>query len=470
MNMQALKFLPLVVLCLFAALLVFWFLEPAPDVGGVGVPLPKPTLSLKDEAKSLKGELFKGKAQPSSIEGNWAQFRGPDLSSISLEKHQLANSWPGEGPPRLWERDLSKGHGGAVIHKGRIFILDYDTEKLEDVIRCLNFENGQEIWRYSYPVKTKNNHGITRSVPAVNDKYLISLGPKGQLFCLDSQSGEYLWSKSLVLEYEATVPKWYSGQCPLLMKDKVIVAPCGKKAFVIQIDCATGEVDWQSDNKMRWEMTHTSVSPMTLKGGQKTYVYSGSGGVAGVSADNGDVLWVNREWKIKIAACASPLVIDEERLFLSAGYSAGCMMIKIFQDSEGVWQSEKVFQLPEKKFGSVQHTPILYKDHIYGTRPNYELVCMTLDGEIKWQSGVVKFGIGPYMMIQDKMFLLDSKSCDLTMISVNPDQYDQLLRLNLWDGHDAYGLMAYSHGILILRDLKKMVALDISLNGYKKIF
>lgn len=468
--MKIINLVPVFALLMALSGLGYWFLQPAPDVGGMGVPIPKPKPSMKDEELSLKGALTKGSAVPSDLKGEWAQFRGPDLTSMSKDSRDLLEEWPEGGPAKVWEIELSKGHGGAVVHKGMAYVLDYDTESLQDVIRCLNFETGKEIWRYAYPVKTKNNHGITRSVPAVNDDYVVTIGPKAQIYCLNSKTGEFLWSKSMVLEYESVIPKWYSGQCPLMVGNKAIVAPCGPKGFVIQIDCATGKVDWTSENKMRWDMTHTSITPMTLKGGKKTYVYSGSGGVAGVDAENGEVLWVNRKWKIKIAACASPLVIDEERLFLSAGYSAGSMMIKIYQDAEGVWQSDEVFKLPESKFGSVQHTPIFYQDHIYGTRPNGELVCLNLEGKVLWSSGVIKFGIGPYMMIQDKMILLDSKTCDLTMVDVSPDAYKQVAQVNLWEGHDAYGLMTYVHGLLILRDLKKMVALDITLDGFKKVF
>jgi len=468
--MKAITYVPIIALLLALAGLGFWFLQPAPDVGGMGVPIPKPKASLKDEQMSLSGVLKKGSAEPSELTGEWAQFRGPKLSSKIEDSRSLLESWPETGPQKVWQIELSKGHGGAVVHKGRAYILDYNTETLEDVIRCLNFETSKEIWSYAYPVKTKNNHGITRSVPAVNDDYVVTLGPKAQVYCLNAKTGEFVWNKSLVLEYETEIPKWYSGQCPLMVaNNKVIIAPCGPKGFVIQVDCATGKVDWTAENKMRWDMTHTSVTPMTLKGGKQTYVYSGSGGVAGVDAENGEVLWVNREWKIKIAACASPLVIDEERVFLSAGYSAGCMMIRVFKDDKGEWGSKEMFSLLESKFGSVQHTPILHEGHIYGTRPNGELVCLDLEGKIKWESGVSKFGIGPYMMVQDKMFLLDSKTCDLSMVEINPESYKEMAKVNLWEGHDAYGLMAYVHGLLIVRDLKYMAALDITQDGFKKV-
>jgi outer membrane protein assembly factor BamB len=467
--MKAISIIPALVLATALGAMGFWMMAPPPDVGGMGVPIPKPKPSMKDEEKSLLGALNPGSAKSSSLSGSWAQFRGNKLDSKSSDPRSILTEWPDNGPSVVWKTKLSKGHGGASIHQGKAYILDYNTETFADVIRCLNVETGQEIWNYAYPVKTKNNHGITRSVPAVNDRFVVTLGPKAQVYCLDAQTGAFIWSKSLVLEYGTVIPKWYSGQCPLMVGEKVLIAPCGPKGFVIQVDCATGQVDWTAENSMRWDMTHTSITPMTLAGGIETYVYSGSGGVAGVDVKTGEVLWVNRQWKIKIAACASPVVIDQERLFLSAGYSAGCMMIRIFKDDEGNWDSKVIFKLEEKAFGSVQHTPILHEGFLYGTRPNGELVCLSLEGQVKWASGIQKYGIGPYMMIGSRMFLLDSKTCDLALVDIQPSAFSPIERKNLWDGHDAYGLMAYNHGLLLLRDLNTMVALDISVGGYKVI-
>lgn len=467
--MKIVSIIPAVVLVAALGAMGLWMMAPPPDVGGMGVPIPKPKPSMRDEEKSLTGTLVPGSGGPSSLVGDWSQFRGNALDSKSQDSRSILTEWPDGGPSVIWTTQLSKGHGGASIHNGRAYILDYDTETFADVVRCLNLETGQELWSFTYPIKIKNNHGITRSVPAVNDRYVVTIGAKAQVYCLDAKTGEFIWSKSLVLDYGTVIPKWYSGQCPLMVGDKVIVAPSGPKGFMIQIDCASGEVEWTAKNSMRWDMTHTSITPMTLKGGVETYVYSGSGGVAGVDAKTGEVLWVNRQWKIKIAACASPVVIDEERIFLSAGYSAGCMMIRVFQGEDGKWDSEAIFKLEERDFGSVQHTPILHDGYLYGTRPNGELVCLSLDGEVKWASGVQKYGIGPYMMIGSRMILLDSKTCDLALVDIQPDSFAPIERKNLWDGHDAYGLMAYAHGLLVLRDLNTMVALDISSGGYKAV-
>jgi len=42
-------------------------------------------------------------------------------------------------------------------------------------------------------------------------------------------------------------------------------------------------------------MTHSSILATTYKG-QPVYVYCGSGGVVGVSAKDGKILWDTTEW------------------------------------------------------------------------------------------------------------------------------------------------------------------------------
>lgn len=467
MSNVFIKVLPVGIIMLMIGAVYFWVSFEGRDVAVKGVPIPKAKLSNEDQVKSLKGDLKTGTGKSSQITGDWSRFRGPDLDGISKDKTPLNTSW-GKKLPVIWEMELAKGHGGAVIHKGRVYVLDYDNETMSDLLRCFSLETSEEIWSFRYPIKTKTYHGITRSVPAVNDKYVVTIGPKAQVFCLRSDTGEFLWSKSLVLDYETEIPKWYSGQCPLLEGDVTIIAPSGPKGFIAKYDCETGRTIWLTENTLGWDMTHTSIAPMKLPG-VDTYVYSGSGGVAAVEKETGKLLWSNRKWKIKIAACATPLPIDEERLFLSAGYGAGAMMIHIFKTEQKIWDTEVLYKLEEKIFGSVQHTPILYKGDIYGTKVSGELVCLGLDGKIKWDSGTKRFGIGPYMMIQDKMILLDSKTCDLTLVEINNSSYKELSSLNLFEGHDAYGLMAYTKGLLIVRDLKKMQCLDISQSGYKNL-
>ena len=151
------------------------------------------------------------------------------------------------------------------MRAGRAYVLDYDQTARRDVLRCLSLADGQEIWNRSYPIEVKRNHGMSRTVPTVTDKYVVTLGPKCQVLCVDAQSGDYRWGIDLVREYHAKVPAWYAGQCPLIDGDKVILAP-GGDALLIAVDCATGKVLWKTPNPHGWNMTHSSIIPITFHG------------------------------------------------------------------------------------------------------------------------------------------------------------------------------------------------------------
>jgi len=123
--------------------------------------------------------LTKSDGVPANLPGAWPRFRGPNYDAISSEKGTLATAWPAEGPRVLWSVDVGEGYAGAAVLDGRAYLLDYDQGKQADVVRCLSLNDGKEIWRYSYPVKVKRDHGMSRTVPAVTDKYIVTLGPRG---------------------------------------------------------------------------------------------------------------------------------------------------------------------------------------------------------------------------------------------------------------------------------------------------
>jgi len=110
------------------------------------------------EPIEIKGQLIKLEGTAANLPGAWPRFRGSNFDGISSQEISLATSWPEQGPPLLWSIDVGEGHAGAAILAGRVYVLDYDRENKSDVIRCLSLADGNDIWRYSYPVKVKRNH------------------------------------------------------------------------------------------------------------------------------------------------------------------------------------------------------------------------------------------------------------------------------------------------------------------------
>jgi outer membrane protein assembly factor BamB len=340
-----------------------------------------------------------------------------------------------------------------------LYLTDYDHTGQADALRCLSLADGQEIWRYTYPVKVKRNHGMSRTIPAVTEKYAVSLGPKCHLICVDAKSGELRWKKDLVREFNTEVPPWYAGQCPLLDGDRLILGT-GGDALVIAVDLATGKVLWKSPNPEQWQMTHSSVTPVMFRG-RRMYVYCASGGVAGVAAEDGALLWQTPDWKISMANVPSPLDMGEGRIFLSGGYNAGSMMLQL-QEEGGQLKAQTLFKLKPAVFGAAQQTPILYQDHLFGVRPDGQLVCLTRQGKTVWESGAAsKFGLGPFLIAQDLLLAMDDDGL-LTLAEASTSAFRKLAQARVLEGPDAWGPMALADGRLVLRDLHHLVCLDLT--------
>ena len=415
--------------------------------------------------EQLKGELVSFDGVPADLPGAWPRFRGANFDAIGNVDAELARTWPADGPRALWSIDVGEGYAGAAILAGRVYVLDYDRENQADVIRCLSLEDGRDIWRYSYPVKVKRWHGMSRTVPAVTEKYVVTMGPKCHVTCLDSMTGEFHWMFDLVGQFNTKVPQWYTGQCPLIDEDKAIIAPAGD-VLMMAVDCQTGQIVWQTPNPDGWVMTHSSVVPMEFNG-RRFYVYCGGdhikGGVVGVSAEDGSILWRTDQWKVRFNV-PTPVVIGPDRIFLTAGYGQyenGCMMLRL-TEADGKISVESEFLHTTDVFGSIQQSPIYYDGYIYGVRLDEQLVCLDLDGNVVWTStSAHKFGFGPYTIVNGLIYIMND-SGELTLAQASPSGYIQLAQAKVMDGHESWGPMAVASGRLIVRDTERMMCLDVS--------
>ena len=449
-----------VFLAVLGGFLVYDLVNTAPDAE-VSLRLPGESEEPTEEVGPVKieGELAVFDGVGSDIAGAWPWFRGANYDAISLEKEvKLAGSWPDEGPGVVWSVDVGEGYAGPAILNGKVYLVDYDKEKQCDVIRCLSLEDGRDIWRYSYPVKIKYNHGMSRTVPAVTDKYIVSMGPKCHVTCLDSETGSFRWMLNLPREYNTEVPLWYAGQCPLIEDGRAIIAPAGD-VLMMAVDCQSGEVVWEAENRHGWTMTHSSILPMEFAG-KRMYVYCGSGGVAGVSAEDGSILWETFDWKMRTNV-PSPVVVGDGMIFFCAGYGKGSLMLRL-TEADGKIVPETMFTLKPKVFGSEQHTPVFYDGHIYGVRPDWQLVCLDLEGSVVWtSSSSYDFKkLGPFMVANGFIYAMNGEG-KLTLAEASSKGFKVLSEAQVLDGIESWAPMAIASGRLIVRDLTKMVCLDV---------
>ena len=465
------KFVAVLIL-ITMGLLVWWMRKDPTQTFTTSVPGMDNRIEKNDLEREVIniGEYYVSfKESASELTGRWPRFRGEDFDNISKSEVQLINNFEGNKPEILWSVNLGEGHAGPAIYKGAVYLLDYDEEIRADMLRCFSLTDGEESWRRWYNINLKRNHGMSRTVPAVTEKYILTMGPRAHVMCVDRENGNFRWGIDIEKEYATEVPFWYTGQCPLIDDNKAIIAT-GGKAILIAVDCETGEVLWETPNKNGWAMSHSSVMPYSFKG-RKMYVYSAIGGACGIAAegtDAGQVLWETSAWNHKVVA-PSPVCLPDGKIFLSAGYGAGSMVLQLIE-TENKCEVEILQEYsPKEGLASEQQTPIYFQGHLLGILPKdggtlrNQLVCVSPDDcqKVVWSSGQTnRFGLGPYMIADNKLFILGDDAT-LTIVQPSIKQYIQIDQVKLFEGHDAWAPLAVADGYLLLRDSKKMVCLDM---------
>jgi outer membrane protein assembly factor BamB len=404
------------------------------------------------------------------LKGRWPGFRGPGRDNVAGDAGPLASSWPEVGPRLLWSIPLGDGHAMPALAEGSLYLLDYDEARGGDCLLCLNADTGQQRWEHLYAVKTKRNHGISRTVVSTDGDAVVSVGPQCLTLCLDAGRGAYRWGFSMTSRYGSKVPLWYTGQCPLIENGVAVLAPAGTNVLLCGVDVKSGSTVFETPNPGGLAMSHSSVMVLSADG-VRQYVYAALGGIVGVAAEGaerGKLLWRTDAFTPSVIA-PSPVPLPQGRFFMTAGYGSGGAMFRVRKSAES-WRAELLFKTDRKQFASEQQTPVFLDGLLYAVLPSdgggdcQQLVCMTPEGERVWASGKEHvFGLGPYLATSEGvMFLLDD-SGTLSMARVGRAGFALLGRHRLMEGkgRDAWGPMVLVKGRLFLRDSARLYCLDV---------
>lgn len=453
-----------------------WYLifQPSSDLIASLPGMDNRPKSLGENDSVLIGEFFEVFSEfEQNSSGSWPRFRGSEFNNISKDPTPIAETWSIDGPPIVWQIELGEGHAGPAIHKGKVYVLDYEEKLRADMLRVFSFKTGEELWRRWYNVLIKRNHGMSRSIPTVTDEVVLTIGPRCHIMCSNIETGNLLWSMDLIRDYGATLPQWYTAQCPLIDDDIAVIA-IGGDNLVVGVDILSGEIMWETPNPDEWKMSHSSVFTTTFHG-KKTYVYMAVGGIVGISAegdDVGQILWKTMAWDPTVVA-TSPVFTDNNEIIVTTGYGAGGARLRILKSEMGFDVILVEEHTPKQGLASEQQTPILAEEFLWTINPKdagalrNQLACYHVSDLINpvWTSGKEnRYGLGPYLLIGDKMFLMNDDS-ELFLYKITENKSATLLAQHkvFEDGTDAWGPMAYIDGYLILRDSHKMVSLYVGL-------
>ncbi len=434
----------------------------------------------------------------SAFSADWPQYYGPGRDGTSTEKG-LLRTWPKEGPKVLWTAPLGAGFGGPAVSAGKVYLLDRD-DKVGDTLRVYDLSNGKELWNFAYPGPGKVEFPGSRSTPTVDGDRVYTVGLLGEMYCFSATTRKALWHKNIWTDFGGgsgvpaspfappaeggQVPIWGIVQNPLIYRDLLIVASQAPQAGVVAYDKATGEVKWKTaplsgaTSKSSPLNSGTSyVSPSLVKiGGEDQLVMitaaqgfgraSSGGRVNGIDPLTGKILWTHTNFNCWIPV-AHAVDAGEGRMLLAGGYNAGSAMIQVAKSAEGTFVVTELFKNPD--FGSHTQPAILHQDHFYGQYTTNErrdgLVCMSTSGEVKWKTGQNPAFVKGGAILADGLILATDGGKKLYLIDPDPAGFKPLASAELLDAGNNWAPIALSDGKLLIRDQKKLIALQVGQSG-----
>ena len=349
---------------------------------------------------------------------DWPQWRGPDRSDVSKETG-LLKSWPEGGPKRVWlYENAGNGYSGPAIVAGKFYTIG--TRDGKEVLIALDANTGKELWVASLSEILQNNWGMgPRGTPTVDGDRIYALTGPGGLFCVSAKDGKVLWQTTMQ-KLGGSVPRWGYAESVLVDGDQVVCTPGGSKGAVAALDKMAGKVRWQS-TAFTDPAHYASIVPATINGTAQ-YVQRTEKSIVGIGAKDGQVLWKTDFPNGRTAVIPTPIVRGNE-VYVTAGYGAGCKMVRIGAGNE-------VTVVYENKVMKNHHGgAILIGDHVYGhADPGW--VCQDFKtGAEVWNHR--QFGKGAIGYADGMLYCLEESSGTVALVEASPKGWKEHGRLVL---------------------------------------
>jgi len=388
---------------------------------------------------------------------DWPQWRGINRDGIS-EEAGLLKTWPEEGPKLLWSATgIEAGFSSPSIANGVIYVTGMKDNK--EILFALDL-NGNIKWSKEYGKAFSQSTPEARTTPTVEGNTVYVISGTGEVVCLDAVSGDIKWSVPAFNKFEGEYGGWGIAESPLIVDNKVIYTPCGKKTTVVALNKDTGETVWTSESLN----DHSGyVSPILAKIGDKKQIITITAGyVIGVDASNGHIDWKVANSEISSPGdinCVSPIYYNGS-VFVTSGYNDAGALIKLSDDGS---QASVAWVNPalDTHHGGI----VLVGGYVYGSNwldnEHGNWVCLDWNTgktmyETKWNNK------GSIISAEGMLYCYEEQHGTLGLVKASPDGFTVVSSFKITLGGGAHWAHpVISDGVLYMRHGDVLMAYDI---------
>ncbi len=358
---------------------------------------------------------------------DWPQFLGAGRNGISGEKG-LTSTFPEEGPEVLWKAPLNVGMSGLAIADGVVYTMYQDDT--QQMVVAFDAKDGTKKWETKVAAAYKNDMGNgPRATPTIRDGVVYSFSGEGFLSALQAADGTLLWNANVVKQLLGKTADYGMASSPLIAGDSVIVQVGSRNGTIAAFDLKSG--------KKKWTVGHDAAgysSPIqaTLAGRLQVVAFAG-GTVFGIDPTDGTELWTYEFETEYNCNTASPIVLNENSLLISAGENHGSAVLEITADGDDLKVNEGWTSLGvESVLRAEWQTPLLVDGVLYGldnigsAGQVTNLVCVRAsDGEQLWIEK--RFGKANMTYADGKLFFTTMRG-EIGIVTASAEGFEETAR------------------------------------------
>lgn len=411
-------------------------------------------LAAIERAKSVRT----AKVEPVAALANddWPQFRGVAQES-RIVGMKLNTDWGKKPPQELWRRRIGPAWGSCTVVGERLFTQEQRGPR--EAVVCLNTATGEELW--SHETVARFEEAISgvgpRGTPTYADGFVYAFGATGKLCKLDAVTGKLMWEIDAPAVAESKPPSqfWGYASSPYVANGLAIVflsGGPGKGTAAFQI--RDGSLAWVAgDGRHGYSTAHK-----TKIAGVEQLLMSSDIGLESHDPISGQRLWIHR-WPIRANRSTQPILLGNDELLLTTGYSEGTQKLKIAKSESG-WNVTVVWQT--KTLRPYYNDAVFHNGWLFGFDDSRFVCVDPQTGKQKWNAGAVH-GFGQVLLLADSgMLVVQSENGKVHLVEANGDEYVPVATLPAFT-RKTWNHPVIARGKLFVRNGEEIACFDVSM-------
>jgi outer membrane protein assembly factor BamB len=397
------------------------------------------------------------------LAADWPQVRGP-LGTGCLPAGAPAPTTLTADLRVLWRKPIGDGLAAPIISDGQVVC--GGLEHGQEVFRAFGLGDGTLRWSDQLGPTHKDAFGSGPRCAAVTDGTIVVLQScRGELHCLDAQSGALRWRTNYVEDFRAVYTgekgttaggarHGYSGS-PCIDGEHVIAQVGGPGAGIVCFSAGDGRVVWRAEND---QAGYAPAIVATIAGVRHVVCFTVDG-VIGLRRSDGRLLW-RTPIRTSLGRHVMAPVIHGD-LVIVGSHEAGLIATRVMAAPHGLSAHEEWRRGRElaPNFASA----VLLAGHLYLLAGNQVACIEASTGTELWrQDGLVggspARAFAAFIGMRERVLLLND-SGELLLFAADPTGYQEIARVQACG--KTWCQPAYADGILVLRDAKTLYAIDL---------